>query len=70
MVINFNNKETKLLGELNAGDVFKYENDVYIKTSDDWDGYSFVVLNLATGRAEEIANETEVEPLNAVLEIY
>lgn len=69
MVINFKKKETKLLEELDAGEVFKYKDSVYIKTDDDWDGYNFIVVNLATGRAEDIANATEVEPINAVLEI-
>jgi hypothetical protein len=69
MVINFKKKETKLLEELDTGEVFKYENSVYIKTNDDWDGYSFVVVNLATGQAEDMSDDTEVEPVNAVLEI-
>ena len=69
MVINFRNKKTKLLEELDTGEVFKYENSVYIKTNDDWDGYSFVVVNLATGQAGDMANDTEVEPVNTVLEI-
>lgn len=69
MIINFKKKKTKLLEELNTGDVFTCEGSVYIKTNDDWDGYSFVVVNLATGQATDIANDTEVEPVNAVLEI-
>ena len=69
MVINFRKKKTKLLKELDAGEVLKYEDGVYIKTNDDWDGYGFVVVNLATGQARDIANDTEVETVNAVLEI-
>ena len=70
MEIKFKDELTTTLENLDVGAVFKYKDNIYIKTNDEDNGWGSIVVNLATGNVDDMDFTTKIKPLNAVLEIY